>query len=68
MPNETKNPIPNGSSNKWLLAAIPALGVIAFLIYSAVIQAKDEEAAENSATSGSETTQDATPPAGQSGK
>ena len=68
MPNETTNPDSGGSSNKRLLAAIPALAVIAFLIYSAVVQARDEEAAGESAPSGSETTQDAAPPRGQSGK
>ena len=51
MPTEIPEPVHNSSSQLWLVAGIPALLVLAFLVYTAISQARPpvDDAPENAA-------------------
>ena len=63
MPTEIPEPVHNSSSQLWLVAGIPTLLVLAFLVYTAVSQARpsEDDAPESAA-------QELEPPASDSGK
>ena len=63
MSTETTEAVHNSSSQLWLVAGIPALLVIAFLLYTAVQRAGKDSSAEPASTS-----QDAPATTEESGK
>lgn len=67
MSTETTEAVHNSSSQLWLVAGIPALLVIAFLLYTAVQRANKDASADPAETPAS-TTQDVPATTEESGK
>lgn len=67
MPTETTEAVHNSSSQLWLVAGIPALLVIAFLLYTAFNRSSKHSSEESSADPRG-TVQDSAPANSESGK